>query len=102
MLVYALKLFAFAVHCSSRRYVRGKDVNQAGETSNVIKVRVGQKNIQTIGLQVIADTTHASASIENDADFREHDARCLSLGCREIAAGSQKNDLHRGARARGT
>ena len=60
---------------TSRRY----DIDQIGEPRDVVEVGVREKDIQPIGLQMLADPAHAGAGIEHDADFREHQAGRLTV-----------------------
>ena len=77
-----------------RQHVRRHDVDQVRQPGDVIEVGVREKDIQPVGLQMLAEPAHAGAGIEHDADFRQHQAGRVTPAGGKIAAGSEQDELH--------
>ena len=53
------------------------NIHQISQPGDMVEVRVREKNIEPFCLQIFANAVHAGASIEHDADFRQHQASRL-------------------------
>jgi hypothetical protein len=78
--------------CASKcGWVEEEEISEPGD---VIEMGVRKKDIQMVGLEMLAEAVHAGASIEQDANFWQHQASRLPPRGRKIPAGSEENELH--------
>ena len=72
-----------------------EDVVKKREPDHVIEVSVGEKDIESSGLEQIANAKHARTGIKNDAVFRNHQTGSVALFTRVVPGGSKKMQFHK-------
>jgi hypothetical protein len=60
----------------------------------MIEMRVREKDVERVGLAMLAQATDSGASIKYDAALWQEIAGRVPSGCRVVSAGAEKDELH--------
>ena len=82
------------MHTNSFDFSREHGHKKKGQPADMVKMCMSQKDIQSVGLQVLLNAKESSAGVQGKTDLGQQQTGRVSPFVRMIATGSKKNESH--------
>ena len=87
--------FEMCGHAAELRSL-GADVEHESEAEAVVEVDMREKDVELVGLEILAHPIEAGAGVEDDSDLGKHQARRLATVVGVVAGGAEEDESHAG------